>query len=35
MKRCICVHVLKRKKRSWGVLGALSMREIAALSMQK
>jgi len=35
MKGCICAHVLKREKRSWGVLGALSMREIAALTMLK
>ena len=35
MKGCICAHVLKSKKRCWGVLRALSMREIAALPMLK
>lgn len=35
MKGCICAHVLKREKRSWGVLRALSLREIAAFTMLK
>ena len=29
------IHVLKREKRCWGDMGALSMREIAALPMLK
>lgn len=32
---CSLIHVLKRDKRCWGDLGALSMREIAAFTMLK